>query len=235
MGARKHLQTFNIEVRYEEVRNLTGENLDGFSIQTNKHNYTTQIVVIASGTQPVTSQFNTDFIPGRIFYDLKNLSSISGKNIAIIGAGDAAFDYALNLSTKENEIRIFNWGSRVRALGLLYSRAMKNHRIGYFQNHRLEFVSGGDKGELLSLDFDVDNLHKVYQADYLIFAIGRKPALDFIDPSLRTNQKSLVDEKKLFFIGDVTGSRYRQASIAAGEGIKTAMVIFYEGNKENRV
>ena len=45
--------------------------------------------------------------------------------MAIIGAGDAAFDYAINLVSKNNEVTILNRGGKRKCLPLLWKRIEK--------------------------------------------------------------------------------------------------------------
>jgi len=65
-----------------------------------------QYVVIASGTQP--RRFTNFALPlrraDRIFYEVAPLLEIRGTEVAIVGAGDAAFDYALNLAQRKNQV-----------------------------------------------------------------------------------------------------------------------------------
>ncbi len=72
-------------------------------------------------------------------------------------------------------------------------------------------------------------------ADYIIFATGRRPELSFTDPFIHKHLDELQQDGKLHLIGDVKNDLFRQASIAAGDGIRAAMEIFFnESNKQNR-
>jgi len=64
-------------------------------------------------------------------------------------------------------------------------------------------------------------------ADYLLFAIGRVPQTDFLSDEL-------VHEnvEGLYFIGDVRNGLFRQAAIAAGDGLRAAMEIYITLNAE---
>jgi len=49
--------------------------------------------------------------------------------------------------------------------------------------------------------------------------------LNFLHDSIKNKLSYLTDNHKLYIIGDVANGNARQASIAAGDGIKTAMGI----------
>ena len=65
------------------------------------------------------------------------------------------------------------------------------------------------------------------EADYLLFAIGRIPQVDFLSAEL-VNQSV----EGMFFVGDVKNGLYRQAAIAAGDGLRAAMEIYFNINLE---
>jgi thioredoxin reductase (NADPH) len=62
-------------------------------------------------------------------------------------------------------------------------------------------------------------------ADYVVFATGREPCLDFLGAKLRRSLKDLTKSGKLHLIGDVKNEIYRQTAICVGDGVKAAMRI----------
>ena len=66
----------------------------------------------------------------------------------------------------------------------------------------------------------------VFNVNYLIFALGREPRLDFLTERLRSKSAELQDNAILYFAGDVNNSIFRQVSIAVGDGVKAAMRIY---------
>ena len=90
---KKQLENAQIKVYFEKVLELDYKN-GLFSIKTNQKKITCRIVVIASGTKP-RKLSNLDLpteIENHIFYEIYPLTQVTNKKIAIIGAGDAAFD-----------------------------------------------------------------------------------------------------------------------------------------------
>jgi thioredoxin reductase len=165
-------------------------------------------------------------IGNRFFYETYPIRNIRDARIAVIGAGDAAFDYALQMSLY-NKVHIFNRSDRLKCLSLLYNQASANPGITYLDNHILDSTSYDFSQSCLKLLFQTQGGMKSYLADYIIFAIGRRPELRFADPGLFSLFEQLQQEKKLYLAGDVKNELLRQASIAAGDGIKTAMQIYF--------
>ncbi|MBC8332859.1 MAG: NAD(P)/FAD-dependent oxidoreductase [Anaerolineae bacterium] len=188
-------------------------------------------VVVATGTRPRT--FTNLEIPAplidRVFYEVFHLFGVTGQHIAIVGAGDAAFDYALNLAGRGNTVTILNRGGELKCLPLLWERSQVKPRICYLAHTALETLEpGADDGLLLRC---VSGRKKLkIQADYLLGAIGRVPRLDVLSPRVQDQAQSLESRALLYFIGDVKNGIYRQTSIAIGDGIRAAMQICQEYN-----
>jgi thioredoxin reductase len=213
-----------IEVIGERVTKLSyQDNL--FQVETDLHVYLAWIVVIASGTKPkLLTDCNIDSeMSDRIFYEVFPLLQLKQCRIAIIGAGDAAFDYALSLAP-ENEVVILNRGEKAKCLPLLWERVSSFPDIKYHPRTRLcgLYKSEPDK---ITLEFIQPGGNLTIQADYLLYATGREPQLDFMSPIEPTEVKMLEKDGRLYFVGDVKNGVYRQTAIAVGDGILTAMKI----------
>jgi thioredoxin reductase (NADPH) len=223
----RQLDMTKIPVIHENVALVTYSE-DHFTIKTDQNNYISQKLVIASGTIPVkwTEFVIPETIRHKVFYEVYPLMNMKDKVIAIIGAGDAAFDYALQLAIF-NKVRICNRSEKVNCLPLLKQKAMDNPRISYHENHVLQQMTEDQTLSCLKLLFQTKNEMESLLADYIIFAIGRRPELSFADPFIHKHLDELQQDGKLYLIGDVKNDLFRQASIAIGDGIRAAMEIFY--------
>jgi pyruvate/2-oxoglutarate dehydrogenase complex dihydrolipoamide dehydrogenase (E3) component len=113
-------------------------------------------------------------------------------------------------------------------------RAKGVEQVSYHENHKLVQAESDPSSSCLKLLFQTANEMKTYLADYIIFAIGRRPELSYADPGLINLFEELQQEKKLYLVGDVKNDMLRQASIAAGDGIRAAMQIYFnESNKKD--
>jgi len=216
----KQMERIGVEVTFDSVSQFTRDEM-GFRVKTLQTEYVPRFVVVASGTKPNPFPLAIpDVARDMVFSDMYPLLHVSDKRIVIIGSGDAAFDYALNLVKKGNFVTILNRGRQVKCLGLLWERAMAEPAIQY----RAEVT-------IRKVDFDITagglmvqtEAGEVLIADYLLFAIGRVPQTDFLSDKL-------VDKKGngLYFVGDVKNGLFRQAVIAAGDGLRAAMEIYHK-------
>jgi thioredoxin reductase (NADPH) len=231
----RQLELAKVPVIDENVH-LINYSEDHFSIKTDQNTYISKKLVIASGTVPVKwSEFEIpETIQQKVLYEVYPLKDLKDKVIAIIGAGDAAFDYAIQLASY-NKVMILNRTDLAKCLPLLKHRAKGVEHITYLENHVLKDVMEDSSSTCLQLFFETSHGMESRLADYVIFAIGRRPELSFANLFIHKHLDELQKDGKLHLIGDVKNDLYRQASIAAGDGIRAAMEIYFnESNKKNR-
>ena len=221
----EQVRDISIDVIREQVISLAHEG-DVFQLETEARGYRSRIVVIASGTSPVTfpDELLSEDVRDRVFYEVYPLLSLEGQRITIVGAGDAAFDYALNLAER-NEVIILNRVEREKCLPLLWERASATPRITYHQRTQVVRIERAPAGGIL-LRCVAPSGNIGILSDYLIGAIGRQPRLDFMTPALRAGAPALENEGVLYFVGDVVNGIFRQTAIAVGDGILAAMKIY---------
>lgn len=202
-----------------------------FEVKTVKDNYRSKFLVLASGSKPKQFKgFDIDeSVSCQVFYGISGLTKKKNKKIVITGAGDLAFDYALNLG-KMNEVTILNRSVTSKCIPLLRERAGKLKSFRYYENAPLLKAERYGRGKL-RISFLGRHGQDFLIVDYLVFAIGREAALDFIDDEFKKEIKLLKRTGQLHIIGDAANKHYRQTAIASGDGLKAAMRI-YEMKKE---
>ena len=227
---RKQTEHIGVEVIAERVVSLD-YNGEIFFAKTDKNEYCAEIAIVASGTKP--HKFGDALIAedakSRVVYEVYDLLDVKNEGIIIVGAGDAAFDYALNLARNDNSVTILNRGKNIRALGLLVERARKNRNIHYVEEADVRGVTiNGERGLKVSVRHR-ENV-EIREASFLLGALGRIPIVNFISEEIHQKEDELVARKILYFIGDVRNGIYRQTAIAAGDALRAAMEIdqFYK-------
>lgn len=227
----QHLEAWKIDLIGETVRKLQYvEKENHFLITTDTGVYPVPIVVAASGTVP-NQLFWVESLPvelrRHVFYEVYPIRDVREKEILIVGAGDAAFDYALNLAAGgRNNILIVNRGTRVRALGLLVERVSENSSIEYRENVRVDHVRAGRERALFA--HLVSPGHEgTIEIDYIICAVGREPEMGYYSTGLSQQVETLKKKGIFYEIGDLVNGINRQAAIAIGNGIEAAMKIHH--------
>jgi len=223
---RQQAEALAVEITPAQVTRLDW-NGRHFRAETDQAVYRARYAVIASGTRPRPF---TDFaLPlrgaDRILYEVAPLAQVSRAQIAVVGAGDAAFDYALNLARRENRVSILNRGDMLKCLPLLWERSQQQGLIHYFHHTEIQQVRALPDGALkLECRSPAGISHFV--VDYLIGALGRVPQMDFVSGQLASQIETLAAQGVLYQIGDVHNGLFRQTAIAVGDGLRAAMQIY---------
>jgi thioredoxin reductase len=211
-----------VKVSIEEVLSAHFES-DLFRIVTNIRELRARILIAASGTCP--NKLPEDLVTGEgqdnVYYQVFPLIEKINQDFLIIGAGDAAFDYALNLS-RRNRITILNRGIRIKALPLLVERSQNISGIKYYSETEISRIYRNESGRLVA---ESREKGMAFECDYVLAAIGRKPAFNFADPSIISGLEELLKDQRIFLIGDLQNGSFRQTTIAVADGIRAAMVI----------
>ncbi len=217
----KQLRRIGIEVTHDEILHL--DYADGWLAETKQSAYRPDVVVVATGTKPTLLPLPVpEGAKDRVFSEAWPLADVKGKAVVIVGAGDAAFDYALNLAGRGNTVTILNRSGETDCLPLLRERANANPNIFYQEQTSLQRVEADESANHLRLFTN----HYSLITDYCLFAIGREPRLDFLAKSVKRQERKLMECGKLYFVGDVHNGLFRQTAIAVGEGLRAAMQIY---------
>lgn len=197
-----------------------------FYAKTSTGIYPARVAVIASGTKPCRLEgfsIPEDLQP-LIMYEIADLLDASQKRFIIVGSGDAAFDYAINLG-RNNSVIILNRSDRVKCLPRLWSEAQTCKNIRYRSSTAIKRLVGCPEGGM-TVECSSPQGQLEIPADYVIGAIGREPQLDFVSDVLFERLAEFEKRGILHIVGDVKNGIYRQAAIAVGDGIRAGMRIY---------
>ena len=187
-----------------------------FLIATGKAKKAYDRVILATGTEPM--ELDVPVAPCRLFYEVTEVPA-RFKRIAVIGGGDAAFDYALNLKGRGKSPVIICRGPAPKCLWLLFERAMEAN-IPVLLGIKVLRIKG--KGPL---DLQISTNATPMKVDCVLAAIGRRPALGMLEKGLAAKVQHGASVPGLYLAGDVHADHYRQVAIAAGDGLKAAMAV----------
>lgn len=186
-------------------------------------------LVVATGSFPLQPDFLDQRTPAGVFYEINGLRDAKGLRIAVLGGGDLAFDYALSLA-EQNEVILLCRSRKMKALRRLVEEARRQESVTLRCPVSVENLTDRGGKQVVTLAPGEEQL----EVDSMVVAIGRRPELGCLSPELLRQRGGLEQEGRLWIIGDAGHPRYRQISIAAGEGIRAAMAIHRRQQAEER-
>jgi len=213
------IDAFAVEVFFEKIKKIEYKD-EKFILFSDKKKCLCDFLIIATGTTPIIPDIkgmDTLIQNNLLAYNVSEIpeEKASNSNIAVLGGGDAAFDYALNLEKKKNNIAIIHRSNNFKCLPLLYDRVM--------QLDAIQIMDPANVSELQEVEDEVNVILEdltIIEAEFVLIAYGRKPEDDLIAMVPKETINSHV-----FLIGDLVNEQYRQISIATSDGIKAAMKI----------
>lgn len=227
---KKQFYSHDLDILREEVIEVIQEGKQ-YIVTTNMGKYVSDYLVIGSGTKPkLFSKFKVnEDIRQYLHYEVYSLIDKKEKVFVVIGGGDAAFDYAINLS-KNNQVIILNKNSETNSLPLLWERAKTNKSIKYYPNSEINGIKWG--GNKLKVDVNLFEKNNMIEADHIVFAIGRNPDVGFLSSELQQSMEKKTEQGNIFMVGDVRNGMFRQTSISVGNGVEAAMKIYNKSRNQ---
>jgi len=192
-----------------------------FSISGNGGNINSRTVIAAVGTEP--EEFSIPLIGDvSIHRSILGLKKHHPESAVIIGGGEAALDYALNLCDSGSKVWILVRDSRLKTAGELKLKAECRREIKILYNTAA--VSASRSNEIILLEAESSGKVITLKTDAVLAAVGRKSRMpelmiDF-DPGRGSINTSIPG---LFVAGDASLGSLGQAGIASGQGIQAAV------------
>jgi thioredoxin reductase (NADPH) len=158
-----------------------------------------------------------------------------GKDVVVIGGGNAAVEEALFLTNFASSVTVVHRRNRFRAEKMLQERLFRNRKISVLWNTVLDAVLGDEnplkvRGVMLR-DVKTD-ARSERKTDGVFVAIGHTPASEIFAGQLEMKPSGYIKTAPfstatsvpgVFAAGDVTDDIYRQAVTAAGLGCMAAL------------
>ncbi len=193
-------------------------------------------VILATGTSPRALQIpglravsRVDALPG----------SLRHQRVLVVGGGEAALDQALLARRRgASEVRVAVRGDRPRAMDLLVRRC-RDRGIQLDLRTNLVNVLGGGHDDPMTIQLQQDDQRHEVVADAVVICIGKDPLLPALPEGVEplaggaaTDPLGRTGLEGLYVVGDARRGRYRQVSIAVGDGVAAAMhAVDYLGNR----
>jgi thioredoxin reductase (NADPH) len=198
-----------------------------FHLIYNENEVLARSVIVATGTKPKKLDIpgENELLQRKLFYEVKDIPQPEKNDTyVIIGGGDAAFDYALNIANEVKSVDIIFRGKHPKCIPLLSERVSAIENIRPHPNivPRAFEENDGVVTKGISASGEIE-----FPSDYVMVAAGREPNVDLL-PELaviKINEDGGCETPGLFIAGDVRRKNKRQVGIAVGDGIICAMSV----------
>lgn len=178
-----------------------------FYLRTDKNTeFLTRAVIIAGGVgafQPVTLPVEgiERFVDTQVHYKVRNPEQFRGKNIVVLGGGDSALDWALNLVDVAESVVLIHRSEKFKA-----APASVQRMRALCDDYRMQFLVGNvtglheDNGQLKELlVLGADSVTRRMELDHLLVFFGLHPKLGPIaEWGLNLNKNQIVVDTEKF-------------------------------------
>jgi thioredoxin reductase (NADPH) len=167
-----------------------------------------------------------------------------GKEIVIVGGGDAAVEEAMFLTRFATKVYQVHRRDQLRAERYMQERAFRNEKIEFIWDTVVDEIVGDQSVagvRLRNVETGKERLHPVQG---VFIAIGHTPNTGFLNGQVTLNEQGyiLTDDRGrtnvpgVYAAGDVQDWRYRQIATSVGDGCRAAMEVeHYIAELEDRV
>jgi thioredoxin reductase len=204
----------------------------GFAIKTDKSEYFSKAILIASGRDVKKLGIKgeeTFYGKGLSYCPSCDGPFFNGKTVAVIGGGRTGLDATFQLLNIAKKIYIVELTGSIKADPHMLSLIKKSGKV--------EVLTGADTREIFGADrirgitVKQKGKTKKIEVDGVFVTIGYEPKTDFARGLLKTNDRGeiVVDKENktsvrgIFAAGDCTDVHEKQIIVAAGEGAKALL------------
>jgi thioredoxin reductase (NADPH) len=221
-----------------EMDIVTGVDLSRrpFRVQTYGGEYETQALIVASGASPRKLG-----VPGEKELSGRGVSYCAtcdgffymGKEIVMVGGGDAAVEEAIFLTRFASKVTIIHRRDQLRAEKVLQERAFRNDKIEFLWDTIVTEVVGDGFVSGVQVRNVKTGEERLFSTQGVFIAVGYIPNTSFLtgQVTMLDNGYVVVDEDQrtnvegVWAAGDVADWTYRQIATSVGAGCKAGMQV----------
>lgn len=223
---------FGADVRLEEqVRELITDG-DGYILTTDRGRYPTKTVLIAGGKGAFAPRVlecpGYDSLLGRgVEYHVRDPARYAGKRVLIVGGGDSAVDWVLNLKESTERLIIIHRreGFRAHAHSMkLMREAVDAGTVELLTHREVREIHGDACVSAVTIFDNRTGEDETYEVDAVLSLIGFKPDLGPIGTwglelernTIRVNNRLETNRPRVYAAGDIAHYEGKLELIATG-------------------
>ncbi|HEX7331777.1 MAG TPA: FAD-dependent oxidoreductase [Pyrinomonadaceae bacterium] len=214
----------SVDLRAKRISLASGESLQSIAI------------VIATGVRPreLGVPGEKEFVgKGIIESGARDRELFAGKDVCIVGGGDAAVENALLLAEVCATVTLVHRGKKLRARREFTERLQSNHCITVFTESVLTRIIGNEEVEAVEIQRKQGLKPFQLAVRGVLIRIGVEPNTDLFREQLETDEKAFIKVSSeqetsvpmVFAAGDVSNPLAPTISSATGAGATVAKVI----------
>ena len=224
----KQAINFGAEIIFGKATKL--EKLDkNFKITMgNGDEYITKTVILSFGkiSRPLNVEGENKFM-GRGVHTCATCDApfTKGKNVAVIGGGNSAFEAAELLTKFANKVYLIHRRDEFKADPITVDKIKNKNKVEIIINTIIKKINGEKNVDSLLIENIIDNSTKELKIDSVFIEIGYILDTDWVSNLVKLENRQIITNKKaetitpgIFAAGDVTNSPYKQTITAAAEG-----------------
>lgn len=227
-----------VEINNSEVNKIEKQADNTFRILTNKEEFMAKTIIITIGLSPRRLA-----VPGEIELNGKGVSYCANcdgplyrnKEVAVIGAGNSAFDAAEILSKIAKKVYLLSHSDKFKAFDSLIEEVRSRSNVEIIVNANIKEIIGKDRVEKVIISDKETLKTKEISINGIFIEIGRIAATDLVadlvdrDKNMQivANNRGETKTAGVFAAGDVTNiSEFKQISIATGQATVAALAAY---------
>ena len=239
---KKHVEAYAddvLELKEGERVARVEKDDDGYTVTTEKGEaYKTKTILVASGSH--RRRLN---VPGADEFEHKGLTYcatcdgplFAGKDVAVIGGGNAGFETASQLLAYANSVTLLHNDDNFKAAPITVEKVLADPKMKAIANAETTAVKGDTMVTgLIYKDKTTGEEHEL-AVQGIFVEIGQVPTTEFVKDIVELNEYNQIKidpwtqkttAEGIWAAGDCTNVRYHQNNIAAGDAIKAAEDIY---------
>lgn len=230
---RKQAQRFEVDFLTEDVTRVDFSKRP-FTIWVGKIEYRAETVIISTGAKSVMLGLPRE--NEMIGHGLSTCATcdgffFTGKEIGVVGGGDAAMEEAVFLTKFATKVYVFVRGNHLRASQIMQDRAKENEKVEIHWNTEVKELIGSPELTAVKLHNNHSDEASEMPLQGLFYSIGHRPNTELFTDQLnllesgyiKTHAGTMTNIEGIFAAGDVQDHEYRQAITSAGSGCMAAI------------